>query len=266
MTRLDGGATLEAATVGGLGPTHLSRVEFRPPVHISKPHHDGEWLVVNLASPSPGLLEGDCVALAVTCRTGARLCVTTPSAMRLHAMPGGGAAHVMNSFRVEHGAFLEYLPEYLIPQRESALTQRTDIAVEAGGGYFGMEPLAPGRAAMGENQEYRVLQMALDARLDGTLICRERYTLCPRAPWTAPYETPYYASILLIHPQSMGLSAALHSTVETGGFSEPEPGVVVGKVLAGDSLTLKGALGRVRERVYTHLGMRQADVRRNALP
>ena len=64
MRGLHGGLDL-LAVADNAGRTVLRRQSFSPPIHISKPHHDEGWLVVNLTSPTPGLFAGDRVAVRV---------------------------------------------------------------------------------------------------------------------------------------------------------------------------------------------------------
>src|SRR5688572_10994353 len=85
------------------GRTVLQRQSFAAPIHISKPHHDAVWLVVNLASPTPGLFAGDRVDVRVRVDPGARLLLTAPSANRVHTM-AQGHAELVQDFHVSAGA------------------------------------------------------------------------------------------------------------------------------------------------------------------
>ena len=42
-------------------------------MHLSKPHHDAETLVLNVVNPTAGLLEGDEIDCRVDVQSGARL-------------------------------------------------------------------------------------------------------------------------------------------------------------------------------------------------
>src|SRR5687768_9962088 len=154
----------------------LSRQVFSPPIHISKPHEDRGWLVVNLASPSPGLLEGDRVDVSVEVRSGARLLLTAPSANRIHATPNG-FAELTQRFAVEAGGFLDVWPEYLMPQAGARYRQRTEIRVADGGTLLWTETIAPGRTARGEVFAFEEVRLAMDLWVGGAQMVRERYRL-----------------------------------------------------------------------------------------
>src|SRR4051812_35878719 len=120
------------AGLNALGETTLRRQSFAAPIHISKPHREAGWMVVNLASPTPGLFAGDRVDVNVRVEGGARLLVTAPSANRVHTMVDG-YAELTQQFHVAAGACLEVWPEYLIPQAGACYRQHTRIHVEEGG-------------------------------------------------------------------------------------------------------------------------------------
>ena len=47
------------------GRTFLAKQSFRTPVHLSKPHWDGKYLIINVVNPTAGLFAGDHVAIVV---------------------------------------------------------------------------------------------------------------------------------------------------------------------------------------------------------
>src|SRR6266446_1012849 len=185
------------------GRTVLRRQSFAAPFHISKPHHDAGWLIVNLASPAPGLLAGDRVKVNVEAGNGARLLLTTPSASRLHTM-SDGHAELVQEFRVARGACLDFFPEYLIPQRRARYRQRTRISVERGGALLWCESIAPGRTASGEVFAYEELRFATDIFVNATHVLRERFRLAPGESAVnalrARFSAAYYASIVCVAP------------------------------------------------------------------
>ena len=73
------------------GCSYLREQSFSAPFHISKPYWDGDALLLQLVSPTPGLFGGDRLTSSVTLDEGARLRIVTPSAGRAHTMNGNGA-------------------------------------------------------------------------------------------------------------------------------------------------------------------------------
>ena len=107
-------------------------------------------------SVSGGILQGDRLAIEVTARAGAQAHVTTQSATKLYRMEQNYATQRM-SIRVEPGAYVEFLPDYLIPYRGARLYQEIDLQVADGGTLLFSDALAPGRVASGEAFAYDLL-------------------------------------------------------------------------------------------------------------
>lgn len=251
------------------GRTALRRQSFSAPFHISKPHHDGGWLIVNLASPSPGLLSGDRLKVNIEVATGARLLLTTPSASRLHTM-NSGHAELTQQFSVAKGACLEFFPEYLIPQKHTRYWQRTQISVEPGGTLLWCESLAPGRTAAGEVFEYEELQFATDIFTGSRHALRERFRLVPEEmavnALRARFPKAYYASIVCVAPDISPPADALNDLHDPQaawvGFSTLPTGGWIAKIVAADSVALRDRLKRARQIFYAASGMQMPSVRR----
>jgi urease accessory protein len=175
MATLSGHLELKAVARAD-GRTVIGSQSFRAPYHLSKPYWDADAgaLLVQVVNPTAGILEGDSLASDISVESGAALLVTTPSANRLFKM-NGGAAECRQHFTVGKGAWLEMMPEPLVPHRGSRYRQRTRIDVEAGGVLFFVDLLLPGRVAHGEAWEWERLQLETEIRWDGELVLRERF-------------------------------------------------------------------------------------------
>jgi urease accessory protein len=86
-----------------------------------------------------------------------------------------GTATCRQQFHVAAGAWLEVMPEPLVPHRGCSYRQTTTIAVAAGGELFFADLLMPGRVAHGEAWEWHSLCLETTVRLAGELILRERF-------------------------------------------------------------------------------------------
>ena len=251
------------------GRTVLRRQSFSAPFHISKPHQDEGWLVVNLASPTPGLLSGDRVKMNVSVGRDARLLLTTPSASRLHTM-NGGHAELVQEFTVERGACLNFFPEYLIPQRGTRYRQQTRISVEPGGTLLWCESIAPGRTASGEVFAYQELQFATDIFVGANYALRERLRLIPDEAalhaLRARFPAAYYASVVCVAPTIAHPAEALNSLhdrdVAWVGCSALNAGGWVVKIVAADSIALRERVSRARQILCAAAGMRMPSIRR----
>lgn len=258
------------AARGEDGRTVLRKQSFAAPIHVSKPHHDAGWLVVNLASPTPGLFEGDRVRVDVRVEEGARLLLTAPSANRIHTMKEG-QAELGQTFHVAAGACLEVWPEYLIPQAEARYRQQTRITVETGGTLLWTETMAPGRVARGEAFAFRELRFATDIFHGTRPLVRERYEMTREnlAAMRAKFPEGYYASIVAVRAQpgagSFGVEAIHglhHSASRWVGVTRLSESAVAIKIVAADSPGLREAVGRARTEMQKWLGVEAAALRR----
>jgi urease accessory protein len=175
MAEFSGHLSLRAAARAD-GRTVLAGQSFRAPYHISKPYWDADVraLLVQVVNPTAGILSGDRLESAIAVEKDAALLVTTPSASRVFKMRSG-SAECRQRFRVAAGGWLEVLPEPLVPHRGCTYRQRTEIAVEPGGGLFFADLLMPGRVAHGEAWVWVDLCLDIDVWMGGELILRERF-------------------------------------------------------------------------------------------
>jgi|SRR5882724_3767776 len=158
------------------GRTILAAQSFRAPYHVSKPYWDADarTLLVQAVNPTAGILSGDRLESDIDVGKNAALLVTTPSASRIFKMKDG-TAESRQHFAVAAGAWLEVMPEPLVPHRECSYHQVTRVEVEAGGEMFFADVLMPGRVAHGEAWEWKRLGLEIEVRLGGELILRERF-------------------------------------------------------------------------------------------
>ena len=133
------------------GRTVLAAQSFRAPYHLSKPYWDADTrtLIAQVVNPTAGILSGDQLESAISVDEGAALLLTTPSASRVFKMMEGTAA-CRQQVQVAAGAWLEVMPEPLVPHRGCSYRQTTAIDVAPGGEVFFADLLMPGRVAHGE--------------------------------------------------------------------------------------------------------------------
>jgi urease accessory protein len=253
------------------GRTYLCEQSFCAPVHLSKPYHDEDMLVVNIVNPTAGLLSGDRVHYDVAVETGARVLLTAPSASRAHRIVEGDA-RVTQEFRVAADGWLESWPEIFIPQGGARYRQHTSLRVEEGGGALLIEMLAPGRTASGEVHAFTELDWETDVFLGSVKIARERYRLDPESPvlkaMRAQFATPYYASGLIVSPQLQANDDCwqrihdLHRDDAWVGCSALTRGGWAIRVFAAGSVELRKSVAAIREIIYSALGRRPPALRR----
>ena len=167
------------------GRTCLVRSLVRPPFVVQRAFYLDSLLedmaFVFLANPTAGIFQGDFQGISIVVGPGARAHVTNQSATKVHTMPESYASQETD-LSVEDNAYLEYLPEPLIPFKGARLRQSTRISVAPGGALLFGEVTAPGRVARGEVLAYDYLESRMTVcRPNGIPIYHESYRLEPRA-------------------------------------------------------------------------------------
>lgn len=249
------------------GRTAIGRQAISAPWHLSKPYWDGGVLLVQVVNATAGVFAGDELSMDVTVAPGASVLLTSPSASRIHTMPRGEAT-LTQHIRVDAGAWLEWMPELFIPQRGCRYRQDTRIELAAGSAAYLVETLAPGRVAHGEAFAFERIAWKTRVWRNGRLVLAEHYHLDPADHSLADVAgTPprYFANAVIVSPDPMPLRIWQETMAEppdTGvraGMSQPDPEVVLVRMLADSSDELKRALARLRDLVSTHLpGLRQS--------
>lgn len=201
IRRLQGYLDLQADHVDQR--TVLTRKAFKAPIHISKPYWDDHSLLVNVMSPTAGLLRGDEVDVKVSVGQNASLLLSSPTALRIHKMEDGIA--IWNQkFSVADGALLEYNPEWLMLQEGSSLSQSTTLTLSRGAELFFIESYAAGRVAHGESFSFKRFTNRFELYYDSQLSSFESYTVSPSSARPQPWllsENPFFASIIIVSPK-----------------------------------------------------------------
>ena len=165
------------------GRTRLTQTRARPPLQVQQALYPDTGLphlaMVMVANPTGGIFQGDRHSIDVKVESGAAAHVTGQGATRIHSMPHGSARQDV-SLAVADGGYLEYLPDPIIPYRDSDFEQRTTLSVAAGGVLLYWDIITPGRVAMGESFDYRRLAYRLEVSDSaGGTAFREAFTLDP---------------------------------------------------------------------------------------
>ncbi len=214
-----------------------------------------EMAFVYVQNPTGGVFAGDRLVLDVVADAGVRLHVTTQSATKLYRMEGVQASQQV-TFSLAEGAYVEHLPDALIPQDGARYRQDTLVDLARGSMFIGTETIAPGRLAHGEEFAYELLELTTEVRSDGRQLCVERLRLePPRARPDRPGVlggADYLVSLYALAPGSdvdalaRKLDGAL---VEFGGAAGVLPGGAgaLARVLAFDARLAERARRRAWE-------------------
>lgn len=143
--RLDGGRTVAAELFSEV-PLAAQRCMYYDEARPGMAH-------LCVASVSGGVLQGDRYAVRIAAGRGAEAQVTTQGATRIYGMDSGRAEQDLD-LELGEGAYLEFVPDQVIPYRGSRFVQRARLRVHDTATLVMTEVLAPGRAAMGEEFGY----------------------------------------------------------------------------------------------------------------
>jgi urease accessory protein len=128
--------------------TVLAELESRTPYLAQRVLHCDDalpnmaWLF--MITTSGCVLQGDRLALDVTLGPGARAHVTTQSATKIHSMDANFALQTQ-SFTLGEGAYLEFLPDPLIPHRQARFASDSRITIDPSASMLYSEIVQPGR-------------------------------------------------------------------------------------------------------------------------
>ena len=182
VTPVDGGLLDLGFAVAAGGRTRLVRRAQRFPIHFTTPLYldarRPDMAFVYVQNPTGGVFGGDRLRTAVTVGPAASVHLTTPSATKIYRMEEGEAVQEVD-LDLEEEAYVEYLPEPLIPQAGSRYEQRTRARVGPAAALILSETVGPGRLARGERFAYDRLMLATEIWAEGREICAERILLEP---------------------------------------------------------------------------------------
>ncbi|HSD54747.1 MAG TPA: urease accessory protein UreD [Burkholderiales bacterium] len=165
--------------------TILADLERRTPymaqraLYLEPALPDLAWLFT--ITTSGCVLQGDRLALEVSLGPGARAHVTTQSATKVHSMDANYAVQTQ-VVSLADGAYLEFLPEPLIPHRRARFLSDTRISIAPTATMLYAEIVQPGRKHHHPDECFgaTVLSLAVGAeRPDGRALFTEKLVIDP---------------------------------------------------------------------------------------
>jgi urease accessory protein len=161
------------------GRTSLAQCRFKLPLQALTPLEleDGTAYLM-LLNPTGGLVGGDFLSTRIIQGVATRVCLTTPSATRVYRTRDQLAVQE-TVIQVGEGSLLEYLPDHVIPYRDSKFRQ--SLRVEIGRGSRGIfwDALAAGRVACGEQWNFDEVDSQTEIFLCGRAVFLNRTRIRP---------------------------------------------------------------------------------------
>jgi urease accessory protein len=163
------------------GETILRVKQQQPPWRVVRGFRSpsGETLA-HVHNLSGGILDTDSLSWQVDVGPRAQAQVTSTGATRVYRSrsPGSRASQSMR-MSVASDAYLEYLPDQLIPFAGSRFDQTARVEIERGGSLIWWDRVAPGREASGEVFRFESLTSHFELIAEGQPIAIERWALTP---------------------------------------------------------------------------------------
>jgi urease accessory protein len=111
-----------------------------------------------IISPSGGILQGDRYRMDITLKNKACAHLTTQGATRIYRMEKNYATQMVN-VDVDDGCYFEFVPDQIIPYRDSRFYQKVDLKIHENATMVYSEIIVPGRVASRESFEYDICYM-----------------------------------------------------------------------------------------------------------
>jgi len=122
-----------------------------------------EMAYLYVISPSGGILQGDRYRTDILLKNKAVSHITTQGATRIYSMNSNSASQMLN-ITVDEDCYLEYIPDQIIPYKNSRYYQKVNLNVHNNSTLVYSEILTPGRVAMGESFEYDICYLRTHCR------------------------------------------------------------------------------------------------------
>ena len=113
---------------------------------------------IYIISPSGGILQGDRYRMDIKLKNNAYSHITTQGATRVYRMENNFATQIVNVV-VDDGCYFEFVPDQIIPYRNSRFYQTVNLNVHDNATMVYSEIIVPGRVASGESFEYDICYM-----------------------------------------------------------------------------------------------------------
>lgn len=158
----------------------LAEVHRTAPFHPGPAHYpDGRTADVIVQGVGPGVFPGERLHASVVVDPGASLIVRGQGATKVYPSLSDVHCVMTNELAVGDGGTLWWLPGDLLPFADADLEAVTRVDLAAGARFALLEIVTSGRAARGERDAYRRLDLRLRIDRDGLPLLRERALLDP---------------------------------------------------------------------------------------
>jgi len=195
--------------------TVLAHAYAEPPFRVGRSFAEGDGVHMIVTSSAPGVFGHDHFQQIVRVGCGARVRLTSQSALQVHPSLDGATAHIQSSYHVDDGAHLHCHWHPLIPFADARIDQQIDLNIAGGGSLYWSDALMSGRHARGERWTFASLAHEIAVSRDGSLEYLERYRIQPddlvvSRPWAAGDASYLGTTLMTGRPIAPGVVERLH--------------------------------------------------------
>jgi urease accessory protein len=223
--------------------TTIAHAYAEPPFRIGRSFDvDGAAYVILVCS-GPGIFAGDALTLSIHVGSGARVMLTSQSALQVHPSAAISPAVIRHHYLVDEAGELQAHWDPVIPFAAARLDQRFELQIGETSRLYWSDALMSGRVSRAETWRFDSLAHELRLRVGTALRYLERYTLAPHEraiahPWVA--GGTHYAATALVHHErattdtaeslQRAIEAAVGESVHVG-VDLVDPRLLVGRLL-----------------------------------
>ncbi|MGR3303974.1 MAG: urease accessory protein UreD, partial [Candidatus Scalindua sp.] len=133
-----------------------------------------------IMSPSGGILQGDRLRIDIHGHEDTIFHITTQAATKIYRMEKNYATQILN-ITLDKGSYAEFLPDMIIPYRDSRFYQEVNLKIHEDATCLYSEILLPGRVTYGESFLYEIFYSRFQATdLSGNFRCLDNMVFSPK--------------------------------------------------------------------------------------
>ena len=163
--------------------TVITKQRTQVPLYVQKALHYNldypSMAHLFVLSPSGGILQGDRYRMDVELKNNAISHITTQGATRIYKMESNFATHLV-TLNLKNNSYLEFIPEQLIPYKNSRFYQKTLLDIDDSSTVVYSETIVPGRIAMGEMFDFDVCYLKTEGVINEKTKFRDSSLLLPK--------------------------------------------------------------------------------------
>ncbi len=247
--------------------TFVKKLKTSPPILVQKALYTETTRPnkahIYLMSSAGGMLQGDTLEINVLAKKNTDTYITTQAATKVYKSENSDCRQYIN-ITVEKDSFFEFLPQQIIPHKDSKFFQDVKISIDESSAMIYSEILTTGRIAHGEIFDFDSIRLRLSCSdQNGRILFTDSSNIEPKNNKTKlnslfGYQK-IYATIFIISQKidSENLCSELNEFFKTNnliGFSHlPNNSGVVIRILSNSIDEINNSISKIRKLTYDNI-------------